>query len=202
MKEISHPQKPQLADWGFIPHAVVFAVAGTCGLILLSIFDTLRHPRLHDGFLLLFVAGYVISAIFIWSVFYMKNVTPQTVIPNPYDKYSAEYQRLGVHFRQHRILRLSFWAKLIFVLLEIILAIVFGATSYKGRPNVGAVIEWIVALIFTFYALTFFMDLLPASRSAQEHENGKGGRERGAENGGFVMDGTGVDGGQTPMRNF
>ena len=36
--------------------AIIFAIAGTCGLILLSIFDTLRHPRLHNGFLLLFMS--------------------------------------------------------------------------------------------------------------------------------------------------
>lgn len=44
---------------------IFFATVGTAGLILLSIFDTLHYPRLHDIFLLLFIAGYVISAIFI-----------------------------------------------------------------------------------------------------------------------------------------
>jgi hypothetical protein len=54
--------------------SIVFAIVGTVGLICLSIFDTLRHPRLHDIFLLLFIAGYVISAILLcW-----------------------EYQRLGI----------------------------------------------------------------------------------------------------------
>jgi len=54
--------------------SIVFAVVGTVGLICLSIFDTLRYPRLHDIFLLLFIAGYVISAILLcW-----------------------EYQRLGI----------------------------------------------------------------------------------------------------------
>jgi hypothetical protein len=44
--------------------------------------------------------GYVVSAIFIcW-----------------------EYQRLGMHFRQQRILRASFWIKLMFILLEVTLA--------------------------------------------------------------------------------
>ena len=53
---------------------ILFAVVGTAGLILLSIFDTLRHHNLHDLFLLLFIAGYCLSAIFIcW-----------------------EYQRLGI----------------------------------------------------------------------------------------------------------
>lgn len=44
---------------------IFWALVGTAGLILLSIFDTLRHPKLHDIFLLLFMGGYVLSAIFI-----------------------------------------------------------------------------------------------------------------------------------------
>jgi hypothetical protein len=35
--------------------SIFFAIAGAAGLILLSIFDTLRHPKLHDGFLALFM---------------------------------------------------------------------------------------------------------------------------------------------------
>jgi hypothetical protein len=54
--------------------SMVAALVGTAGLILLSIFDTLRHPKLHDIFLVLFIAGYVVSAFFI----------------------CAEYQRLGI----------------------------------------------------------------------------------------------------------
>lgn len=53
---------------------IVFAIVGTAGLILLAIFDTLRHNTLHNIFLLLFIGGYWISAIFI----------------------CAEYQRLGI----------------------------------------------------------------------------------------------------------
>jgi hypothetical protein len=53
---------------------ILFAVFGSAGLILLSIFDTYRHPTAHNCFLLLFIVGYVISAVFIcW-----------------------EYQRLGI----------------------------------------------------------------------------------------------------------
>ncbi|KAL9125825.1 MAG: hypothetical protein Q9217_005033 [Psora testacea] len=147
--------------------SIIFAVAGTCGLILLSIFDTLRHPRLHDGFLLLFIAGYVISAIFI----------------------CAEYQRLGVHFRQHRILRFSFWMKLLFVLLELLLAVIFIVCTFNSRQNVGAVFEWVIALIFTFYVLTFFVDLLPAATSAQAHSNQALMHQRQMENGGAAAPG-------------
>src|SRR6202012_5695232 len=77
--------------------SIFFAIAGTFGLIFLSIFDTYHHKHVHDGCLFLFLAGYVISAIFL----------------------CAEYQRLGIHYRQHRVLRLSFWIKLAFIFVEV-----------------------------------------------------------------------------------
>jgi len=123
--------------------SMVFAVIGTAGLILLSIFDTLRHPKLHDVFLLLFIAGYVISAVFIcW-----------------------EYQRLGIHFREHRILRLSFWIKLAFILIEVVLAIAFGVCNFRDKYNAAGVLEWAISFIFTFYVFSFFIDLIPAVKT-------------------------------------
>lgn len=139
--------------------AIIFAIAGACGLILLSIFDTYHHDRLHNGFLLLFIGGYIISAIFI----------------------CAEYQRLGIHYRQHRIIRISFWVKLTFILVEVAFAIVFAATSWNGHPDVAAIFEWIIALVFTFYVLSFLLDLLPSVRS--RHHVPQGWRESEAEKG-------------------
>lgn len=65
---------------------IVFAILGTVGLILLSIFDTARHPKLHDVFLLLFIAGYILSAIFIcWEYQRLGNrkASPPTHHPSP-----------------------------------------------------------------------------------------------------------------------
>lgn len=125
---------------------ILFAFAGAAGLILLSIFDTLHHPRLHDGFLLIFIAGYIIAAIFT----------------------CAEYQRLGIHIRKQKILRISFWIKLAFIMVELVLAIAFAATSFTSQRNVAAVLEWIIALIFTLWVLSFFIDLLPAVRTSRQ----------------------------------
>ncbi|KAI9046542.1 hypothetical protein LZ554_009288 [Drepanopeziza brunnea f. sp. 'monogermtubi'] len=128
--------------------SMVFALIGTAGLILLSIFDTLRHPTLHDVFLLLFIAGYVVSAIFIcW-----------------------EYQRLGIKYREHAILRASFWIKLAFIGIEVALAIAFAVCSFKKRYNPGAVLEWVIAFVFTFYVLSFFIDLLPAVKTRRRSD--------------------------------
>jgi hypothetical protein len=55
---------------------IFFAIIGTAGLILLSVFDTARNPKLHNVFLLFFIAGYVLSAIFIcWEYQRLGNRT-------------------------------------------------------------------------------------------------------------------------------
>ena len=35
--------------------SICFAIAGALGIILLSIFDTVHHPHLHVGFLIMFL---------------------------------------------------------------------------------------------------------------------------------------------------
>ncbi|KFY56159.1 hypothetical protein V496_06768 [Pseudogymnoascus sp. VKM F-4515 (FW-2607)] len=119
------------------------ALVGTVGLICLSILDTLRHPHMHSRFLVVFLVGYLVSAIFI----------------------CAEYQRLGIQFREHRVLRVSFWLKLFFILVEVALAIAFGVEGKKDNFDTAAILEWTIAFIFTFYILSFFIDLIPAVRT-------------------------------------
>lgn len=52
--------------------------------------------------------------------------------------------------------------KLSFILVDFILAIAFAVTTFKGSPNVAAILEWTIAFIFTLYAVSFFIDLIPA----------------------------------------
>jgi len=63
--------------------SIAFAILGTAGLILLSIFDTLRHPTLHDIFLLLFVVGYIVSAIFICWEYQRLGIRMSSSPPHP-----------------------------------------------------------------------------------------------------------------------
>lgn len=118
---------------------IAFAVVGTVGLIMLSIFDTASHNQLHNIFLGLFIGGYTISAIFIcW-----------------------EYQRLGRN-RDHRVLRVSFWIKLTFIILEILLCGAFGIANRVRQFDAAAVIEWVIAFVFSFFVFSFYVDLYPA----------------------------------------
>lgn len=125
---------------------IFFAVVGTVGLILLSIFDTARYKRLHNTFLALFIGGYMLSAIFIcW-----------------------EYQRLRKNHREHRILRISFLLKLFFILLELGLCIAFGTCSRTKNRNAAAVLEWVISVVFSFYIFSFAVDLWPAMYTKAE----------------------------------
>ncbi|CAI7652450.1 unnamed protein product [Penicillium manginii] len=146
--------------------SLFFAVAGAAGLILLSIFDTLRHPKLHDGFLALFLVGYIISAILI----------------------CAEYLWIGIFYRsQHRILLASFIIKLAFIIIEVGLAIGFGVcmnAKSSEKKNIGAILEWVIAFVFTGYVLSFVIDLLPSVRTRRHLPQGekyRGGSESGNE---------------------
>ncbi|KAH6987340.1 Frag1/DRAM/Sfk1 [Ilyonectria sp. MPI-CAGE-AT-0026] len=122
---------------------IAFALVGTVGLICLSIFQTGKHKRLHYTFLFLFIAGYMLSAIF----------------------FCWEYQRLGIKHREHKMLRISFWVKLMFVLVELALCIVFVVCSRTHNQNPAAVFEWIISFIFSFYVFSFVIDLYPAVRT-------------------------------------
>jgi hypothetical protein len=89
---------------------IFFSICGAAGLILLTIFDTLHHHNLHDVFLVLFIGGYILTAICCcW-----------------------EYQRLGIHYREHKVLRWSFWIKLAFIIVELGLAI--GMLDGRSQP--------------------------------------------------------------------
>lgn len=133
---------------------ILFAIVGTAGLILLSIFDVAHHKTLHDSFLLCFLGGYVLSAIFIcW-----------------------EYQRLGIHNRHLRILAVSFWVKLSFVLIEVVLAVIFIALTFTDNTNGGAAVEWVIAVFFAFYVFSFCIDLYPAVHTRhRKHDAEKDG---------------------------
>lgn len=133
---------PNISIWEkvFFGLSIVFAIAGTVGLTCLSGFDTLHYPRLHILFLCLFIGGYLLSAIFI----------------------CAEFQRLGKKYRQHRSLTISFWAKIIFIFVELGLLVAFGVTMTKKHYSISAILEWIISFIFSFYVFSFVIDLLPA----------------------------------------
>jgi len=133
---------PNTSVWQKVYSAcsIVAAIIGAAGLILLSIFDVAHHKRLHDTFLGVFIIGYIVSAIFVcW-----------------------QYQRLGIHYRQHSILRGSFWMKLFFILGELCLAIGFGITSKLHAYNPAAILEWIIAFLYGFYVISYAIDFLPA----------------------------------------
>jgi hypothetical protein len=57
---------------------------------------------------------------------------------------------------------MSFWIKLTFVAVELALAIGFVVTNFRKDYNHAAILEWVVAVVFSFYVFSFVVDLWPA----------------------------------------
>ncbi|OSD06456.1 hypothetical protein PYCCODRAFT_933517 [Trametes coccinea BRFM310] len=150
--------------------SIICAFIGMCGLILLSIFDTKRHPSLHRVFLLVFILGVGLSAIF-------------TVI---------EYRWISHDFVEIKKLKKAYLAKGTIAGILILLAIAFAITLFQATDP-GAILEWIIAFGFTFYILTFFFDLrmakgvhkgeLSRRRLLAMRERGQGGEAAHEANG-------------------
>ncbi|KAI5889011.1 uncharacterized protein SCHCODRAFT_02357467 [Schizophyllum commune H4-8] len=116
--------------------AILGSAIGGAGLILLSIFDTKRHTTLHRVFLLVFIVGVALSAIF-------------TIV---------EFRWLSKDLPYLQKLKTSYIVKAIITSTLIVLAIAFGITMYWSN-DVGAILEWTISFLYTFYLLTFFFDL-------------------------------------------
>ncbi|EGD96759.1 hypothetical protein TESG_04190 [Trichophyton tonsurans CBS 112818] len=135
--------------------ATLFSMVGAAGLILLAHFDTLEHSRLHGGFLIMFIGGYLLSALFI----------------------CLEYLRLGVEYKEHKIIFMSFLVKVFFILIELALAIAYKVLGKRRRTrDTAAVLEWVVAFIFALYVLSFVVDLFPAVKSNDHIPQGERSR--------------------------
>lgn len=63
-------------------------------------------------------------------------------------------------------MRVSFYIKLVFIIVELALCIAFGVLGDRKRYNPAAVVEWTISLIFTFYMWSFAIDFIPAVRVA------------------------------------
>lgn len=84
--------------------------------------------------------GYVVSAICVCIEYGLLGLL-----------YRKHEHQSGVQtHHQHRILIVSFAIKLIFIVIEMSLAIAFGVTEYHGSYNKSAILEWIVALVYIF----------------------------------------------------
>ncbi|KAH7409434.1 Frag1/DRAM/Sfk1 family-domain-containing protein [Cadophora sp. MPI-SDFR-AT-0126] len=125
--------------------SIVCGVIGGLGLLFLSIFDTADYGNVHNVCLFVFMAGYVASATCsCW-----------------------EYQSLGARGRDQRILRVSFWIKLVFIIVQVCLAIAFVGTLTTDTYNAAAVLEWVLAFVFGIYVFSYAIDLFPAARSTK-----------------------------------
>ncbi|KAK9326013.1 Frag1/DRAM/Sfk1 family-domain-containing protein [Lipomyces orientalis] len=132
--------------------AIVFAVVGQIGLVLLSILDTYRHHRAHVICLGIFVVGIGIASACSF----------------------CEFAMLRKKYFEVRWLRFSYIAKLAWFIVALGLAIAFLALLRTSNPNPGAAVEWTLAYWYGLFSIILVFDLLPASKRSQQRERTSG----------------------------
>lgn len=129
--------------------AIGGAVLGGAGLVLLSGFDTLRYPSLHRLFLLIFMVGIMLSAIF--SI--------------------VEFHLLSRSYKSYTLLRRQYMTKGAVALVLLILAFAFGALLFQDGERTGdiaGILEWVIGFGVNLYFLTFWYDLRQAAPRDEE----------------------------------
>ncbi|KAJ5691222.1 hypothetical protein N7488_011957 [Penicillium malachiteum] len=126
-----------------------FAIFGSLGLIMLSVFDNLDHLLLHDSFVAVFMTGYLVSAAVVCIDYF--------------------YLRLSSRVNK-RMLMASFVIKFTFVIVELAFIVAFRVIAAGGnmQKDTAAILEWVIAFTFTGYILSFIIDLLPSSQKPSD----------------------------------
>lgn len=142
--------------------SIAGSIIAGAGLILLSIFDTKRYTSLHRVFLLVFMLGVILSALF-------------TVV---------EFRLLSHTYASYNKLRRSYIAKGIIAAILICLGVAFGILLFgdsEALIDAGAILEWVIGFGFTAYLLVFFYDLrlaAPRHQKSQALKNMEAGQWR------------------------
>ena len=159
----------------FAALAILGSFIGGVGLVCLSVFDTKRYASPHRIFLLVFILGVGISAIF--TVIEVWSGAPTTTHADT-PSCAPQYKWLSGDLVDVRKLRYAYIAKAIIATSLIVLSVAFtigiytnvdvGGDSSKPRSravlidspvSLPAVFEWIIAIGYSFYLLTFWYDL-------------------------------------------
>ncbi|KAK9830573.1 hypothetical protein WJX72_012565 [[Myrmecia] bisecta] len=136
--------------------SVIFGFVCAVCCILLTIFDTFHHSRLHWTFAAIFFVCLLISGFF--------NMVESTGLYRDY--------------RGDPLLQASFISKLVIVCLgipAIVLMAVLGSLASDGSSleSAAAALEWFLVALFALYILSMALDLYPSrytSKHVVQHE--------------------------------
>lgn len=123
--------------------SIIFAIIGQIGILLVAVFDTVRHPRVHVTMLCVFLVGVGFSICCTTYEFFWLDKT----------------------YREKNRLRISYFIKGLWLLVAIILAVCFGIMWKKASRPVAAGFEWTLAFWYGLYLLVLTYDLYPASHT-------------------------------------
>ncbi|PKY04124.1 putative FK506 suppressor Sfk1 [Aspergillus campestris IBT 28561] len=125
--------------------SILSSIIGSMALVLSAVFDNNHYRTLHDNTSFIFITSFLLSGIFI----------------------CADYIQVGIHSNwDHEVLVKITTVRLFIVIVELFLSLAFKWASLNtSTKHPSAILEWVVAFLFTGHILCFFVDLHPPFRT-------------------------------------
>lgn len=131
--------------------SICLAIVGELGILFVAIFNIKNHKHAHDSLLVVFLVFVGLSVIMLITEYCMMGL---------------HYRTIHVHHKYLNKFTVSFYAKVIFVIVAIVLAACFGGFD---NESVSSCFEWTLAFWYIVIFLIFAWDLWPASK--KHHKN-------------------------------
>ena len=136
--------------------SIVCGIAGEVGIIMVTIFKTNTHENVHFSMVGLFIAGTFLACLF--------NLFNSFIFGNFPTRLSPNHEK--VIFGQHRwanVYMVAFFAKVAWLVIALVLAIIFGVNKLHGSITISAIFEWAVSFWYGFILVLWSIDLFPSA---------------------------------------
>ncbi|CAN3356514.1 protein Sfk1p [Diutina catenulata] len=136
--------------------SIVCAIIGQLGILFVSIFDTKNFHNVHLAMVGVFIAFIFFSCLF--------NFFNSFIFGNEPTRLHPDHEK--VIFGKSRwanLYMVSFWCKLVWLVIAIVLAACFGYYMKHGRDSLSAKFEWCICFWYGFLLVAWSIDLFPSA---------------------------------------
>lgn len=136
--------------------SIVCAFLGQCGILFVSIFNTKNFHKVHISMVAIFIVFIFFACLFNFFNSFIFGNFPQRLHPN------HERVIFGSH-RWANLYMVSFFAKLVWLIVAIILACFFGYNMHADKDSTSACFEWSISFWYGLLLLFWAIDLMPSA---------------------------------------
>lgn len=136
--------------------SVVCGAIGQLGILFVSIFNTKNFHSVHLSMVGIFIAFVFFACLFNFFNTFIFGHYPQRLSPDHEKVIFGQYRWANVYM-------VSFFLKLLWLVVALVFAILFGVFMKTGKSSLSAIFEWLISFWYGFLLLMWSIDLVPSA---------------------------------------